>query len=172
MILLELPGEIKQLLEEVDAPGDLQKHLQMVYSAADQVVRGVHQEWPNLALNDQLVLWGAALHDIGKTVYPDELHQPGSQHPAAGCDLLREKGYSGELAQIALTHENWNHPERSLEELLVSLADTIWKGIRDDKLEELIIAGIAESTQSDFWTVYQKMDAIVSRIADAGNERI
>ena len=50
------------------------------------------------------------------------------QHLEAGFNLLQEKGFSTGVARVALHHEDWNNPDRSLEELLVSLSD-LWFGI-------------------------------------------
>jgi len=34
------------------------------------------------------------------------------------------------------THARWRHMHVSLEELIVALADKLWKGVRDSELEE------------------------------------
>lgn len=162
----ELPVDITLLLEELDAPPELHKHLRVVYSAASELLESIHSEWPGLRTDNQLVLWGAAIHDIGKVLHPNELSEPGDQHLEAGYHLLLEKGFSRKLAQIALVHEHWNHPERSLEELLVSLSDLIWNGIRNNQLEEIIIGRIAEKTHAGFWDVYLKMDPILEKATE------
>ena len=168
----ELPTTITQLLAELQAPTQLRRHLQLVYSTAAELLEALHREWPGLPVNEQLVLQGAALHDIGKTRHPEELSEPGSKHLKAGYELLLEKGYSEDIARIALVHEEWNNPERTLEELLVSLSDLVWNGIRNNELEEFTIKRIAERTQTDFWDVYMKMDAIISEIAAGADERL
>jgi len=163
----ELPADIVRLLEELDAPPELHKHLHVVHSAAAELLESIRKEWPELKTDNQLVLWGAAIHDIGKVLHPNELSEPGDQHLEAGYHLLLEKGFPTKLAQIALVHEHWNHPDRSLEELLVSLSDLIWNGIRNNELEEIIIGRIAEKTHAGFWDVYLRMDPILEKAAGA-----
>ena len=172
MQIKELPPEITQLLGAHNAPTRLRKHLQIVYSTAAEMLELLHREWPELQINEKLVLWGAALHDIGKTKHSNELYEPGNRHPEAGHQLLLEKGYADEIARMVLVHEDWNKPDRSLEELLVSLSDVIWNGIRNDELEEFVIQRIALLTGSDFWEVYIKMDAIITQIAKEADDRL
>ena len=172
MTILELPAHISRLLEETDAPIRLRRHLQIVYSTAAELLESLLDEWPGLHVDDKLVLEGAATHDIGKVAHPAELSGPGSQHLEAGHQLLLEQGYSKKLARVALVHERWNDPARTLEELLVSLADLVWNGIRKDELEEFVIQRIAERTESDFWEVYMKMDPVLTNIAGGADERL
>lgn len=172
MNIQELPKEINQLLEDLNAPSGLRKHLQIVYSTAVKIMESVQKEWPELQLNETLLLHGAALHDIGKAEHPEELSEPGNRHVKAGYQLLLERGYSKKVVRAVLVHEDWNNPDRSLEELLISLSDIIWNGIRNNELEEFTIKRIAERTQTDFWDVYMKMDAILSEIAEGADERL
>jgi hypothetical protein len=170
--MLELPSEISILSEELHAPARLRKHLQIVYSTAAELLESIQKEWPEMRLNKNQVLLGAGLHDIGKAKYSNELYEAGNQHLEAGYKLLLEKGYSDDIAQIALVHEDWDNPDRSLEELLVSLSDVLWNGIRNNPLEEFVVKRIAERSQSDFWEVYMKMDPVLSKIAEGADERL
>lgn len=133
-----LPSTISNWLEDLQAPRRLRRHLQIVYTVAVELVEAIQEEWPELIIDKKLVLQGAALHDIGKIKHPSELYEAGHQHPEAGYQMLVDKGYPAELAQIALVHEHWNNPGRTLEELLVSISDVIWCGIRNNTLEELM----------------------------------
>lgn len=63
MELLDLPKELAELLE-------ILKQLKIV--------------WPNLKINQELILFGAATHDIGKTEITDELFESGKKHELAG----------------------------------------------------------------------------------------
>ena len=47
------------------------------------------------------MLFGAATHDIGKTMHVAELSAPGSEHEEAGRQLLLAHGISPELARFA-----------------------------------------------------------------------
>ena len=170
--MLNLPSTISEWLDALQAPERLRKHLQIVYAVATELVEAIQAEWPALRIDKKLVVQGAALHDIGKTKHPNELYASGNQHPEAGYQMLVEKGYPEALAQIARVHEDWNHSDRTLEELLVALSDTIWCGIRNNPLEELVIKQIADHTQTDFWEVYIKMDPLLSQIAQGADERL
>lgn len=80
---------------------------------------------PPLAFDRDAVLFGAATHDIGKTVHPGELSGPGSAHEEAGRQLLLDCGISPELARFAATHASWTRPGTRTEDLMVSMADKI-----------------------------------------------
>jgi len=45
------------------------------------------------------ILLGAALHDVGKVVHPNEMSAPGHEHEAAGEQLLLERGVEAEVAR-------------------------------------------------------------------------
>ena len=47
---------------------------------------------------------GAAIHDIGKTVHPQELSEPGHAHEDAGRRLLLEHAWPEKLARLSVTH--------------------------------------------------------------------
>ncbi|MFJ7210305.1 hypothetical protein [Amycolatopsis sp. NPDC098790] len=48
----------------------------------------------------------------------------------AGHALLRSHGVPERLARFAGTHGSWSAPDATAEDLLVSLADKVWKGKR------------------------------------------
>lgn len=60
----------------------------------------------------------------------------------------------------------------SFEELLVALADTLWKGSRDADLELRIIDGVAARLQTDRWDLFQTLDSLFEEIAADGDERL
>jgi hypothetical protein len=119
-----MPPEAVTLLHHLHAPPRLVAHLRLVHDVATQLVAGLQQTYPTLALQSAEVLFGAATHDSGKIVHPEELSQPGHQHEAAGELLLLQHGVPPHLARFARTHAAWHHPDTSLEDLLVALADT------------------------------------------------
>ena len=59
-----------------------------------------------------------------------------------------------------------------LEDLLVAFADTIWKGKRDEALEQEIAQQIAIQSQEELWQVYIKLDDIASDLARDAHDRI
>lgn len=116
---------------------------------------------------------GAALHDIGKTVHPEELIRPGHAHEVAGETLLRERGFPVALARIARTHRQWaDELAPQPEDWLVGLADTWWRGKRDERLEAAVCRWIAEQTQTAQWQVFTALDNIAAGITARADARL
>ena len=122
--LRPLPSRAEELLLRLDAPPRLAAHLRAVHDVAWQLA-----DWftDRLPLDRPAVLFGAATHDIGKIIHVEELSGPGHQHEPAGRDLLLANGIEPELARFAASHASWTAPGITAEELVVSLADKIWK---------------------------------------------
>lgn len=126
-----------------------------------------------LEFDHQRVLFGAATHDIGKTVATYELTGPGTQHEEIGPQLLQESCFPESYARFARTHAQWDREASlQLEDLLVAFADTIWKGKRDEALEQEIAQQIARQCQEELWQVYIKFDDIASDLAKDAHNRI
>lgn len=86
---------------------------------------------------------------------------------------LPESGFSETSARFARTHARWKQGASvQLEDLLVGFADTIWKGKRDEVLEQAIAAQIASQCQEEVWAVYMKLDDIAGELAQDAPERI
>jgi HD domain len=98
------PGEVAQLLQDLEAPPRLAAHLRAVHDVACQINDWLTSQCPDLRFDLDAVLFGAATHDIGKTVYTAELSGPGSEHEEAGRQLLLAHGVSPGLARFAATH--------------------------------------------------------------------
>ena len=107
--------------------------------------------------------FGAATHDIGKARHPHELSEAGTLHEGAGEQLLSEAGVSPALARFARTHGALSD-EHALEDLLVMAADKIWKGRRDEAVEERLCAAISEATNAPAWDVFLRFDTLASAI--------
>ncbi|MGA9670390.1 MAG: HD domain-containing protein, partial [Terracidiphilus sp.] len=71
-------------------------HLILVHDAAATLVEKIAQAFPNLQLDRDLILFGAATHDLGKTTVREELSRSGKQHQSLGVDLLKSLGVSEE----------------------------------------------------------------------------
>lgn len=82
--LRALPEAAARLLTQVDAPPRLAVHLRAVHDVAWQLTAAVADQFPELRFDREAVLFGAATHDIGKTVHVAELSEPGSNHEQAG----------------------------------------------------------------------------------------
>ena len=97
---------------------------------------------------------------------------PGHSHEEAGQSLLIQHGVKPELARFCVTHAAWNAPERSLEDLLVALADKLWKGKREGDLEARVMDVLAKNTRREPWEVFDQLDAICEQIAADGASRL
>jgi HD-like signal output (HDOD) protein len=112
----------------------LRVHLQLVYEVGLEIVVAIDCLWPDLPYDREAICIGAATHDIGKAVHQQELTGPGQRHEDSGPWLLRHHGFPEEYARFARTHAQWHkEPNPTLEDLLAALADTIWKGKRDER---------------------------------------
>ena len=136
--LPDLPEELTELLEILNSPVRLKRHLRIVHATASEVLTQLLAEWPGLKLNQELILFGAATHDIGKTEITDELYESGIRHELTGMRILLNHGFTDEQSRFTLTHGNWQDEGLTIEDLLVTLSDKIWKGNRVDDLEKLV----------------------------------
>ncbi|WP_371591846.1 phosphohydrolase [Streptomyces virginiae] len=170
--LLPLPDRVAALLSELGSPPRLAAHLRAVHDVAHQLVDWVEQHSPAVVFDREAVLFGAATHDVGKTVHLDELSGPGSAHEEAGQALLIGHGISPELARFAATHASWMDARVGLDDLLVSLADKVWKNKRVPDLEDLVVARLARATGRAAWEEFLALDGILTRIGDAADERL
>lgn len=125
-----------------------------------------------VSLDANFVRVGIVLHDAGKILHPAELDAAGADHEPAGQRLLLENGVSPSLARVCLSHARWASMEVSLEELLVALADKLWKGVRKQELEQLVIDTVAEALQKDRWDLFLRLDTTFEDIAAEGTARL
>jgi hypothetical protein len=95
------------------------------------------------------MFFGAATHDIGKTIHLAELSAPGCEHEEAGRQLLLARGISPGPARFAATHATWTRPGITVEDLMVSVADNAWKNKRIPGLEDLLVARLARASGRD-----------------------
>ena len=170
--LRPLPGRVAELLERLDAPPRLAAHLRAVHDVAWQLTQALAVEVPGLAFDRAAVLFGAATHDIGKTVHIGELSGPGSAHEPEGHELLLRLGIDDSLARFAGTHGSWHRPGLGLDDLLVSLADKVWKGKRVAELEQLVVDRIAAATGREPWQAFMDLDDILGRLAAGADDRL
>jgi putative nucleotidyltransferase with HDIG domain len=171
--LVTLPENAAVLLVEAKAPARLVAHLRLVHDVALRLLDAILQVWPTLWVDREAVLFGAATHDIGKALHPDELYQPGAKHEIDGHRLLVKHGVEERLARFAETHSTWRRDNNStLEDLLVALADTCWKGRRSEKLEDMVCQQILAQVQAEQWEVFAALDAAIDDLAADGDRRL
>lgn len=169
----DLPPIAQKILAAYAAPAHLVAHLTVVHDVAVALVKQLDVGWPGLPFDRERVLLGAATHDIGKTVYANELSGPGRQHEEIRPQLLLAAGVPENCARFARTHARWEEEtELQLEDVLVAFADTIWKGKRDERLEQEIANQLARRGQEEPWQAFMKLDDIASELARDAHERI
>nr|WP_246214108.1 HD domain-containing protein [Kitasatospora viridis] len=169
--LLPLPSRVVALLEAVDAPPRLVAHLRAVHDVAHQLVAWIERHRPALVLDREAVLFGAATHDIGKAEHPAELSGPGSAHEEAGRELLLALGVSAESARFAAGHASWEEG-RGIEDLLVTLADKVWKNKRVPELEDLVVAELVRVGGRARWEEFLELDELLTRIGEGADARL
>ncbi|MEU5598361.1 HD domain-containing protein [Streptomyces sp. NPDC020298] len=170
--LKPLPGHVAELLRRVAAPPRLVAHLRAVHDVAVRLVDWVQVDCPALEFDRGAVLFGAATHDIGKTLHPAELSGPGARHEAAGRELLLSCGVGPELARFAGTHASWAEPGIRVEDLLVSLADKVWKNKRVTELEDLVVARLAEAGGRPPWETFLRLDSFLTDVGEDADRRL
>ncbi|MEU3643073.1 HD domain-containing protein [Lentzea sp. NPDC034063] len=170
--LRPLPAAAATLLSDLRASPRLVAHLRAVHDVACELVAWVAAHHPAAAVDRAAVLFGAATHDIGKVLHPNELSGPGSAHEPAGYELLRARGVEERLARFARTHGSWTADGIGLEDLLVSLADKVWKAKRVPDLEQLVTARLARAARKEAWEVFMALDDELDRIASGADARL
>lgn len=163
--------EALTLLRQLGAPALLIQHHRLVAEAAAQLVNGLPQ---NLCrhVNGKNIMIGAALHDAGKILYPDEMTGPGNMHEQAGSGLLLKNGVEPELARFCAIHSEWKQSGLTIEDLFVALADTLWKGKRIHELEELAIRRLAELAGTEIWNIFVELDTLFQAVAEQADGRL
>jgi len=162
--------EAVALLKELGAPPRLVTHGRLVAEAADLLLTKLRKL--GIAIDEPWVRAGAVLHDVGKIQHPAELDAPGAAHEEAGLALLLARGIDPRIARCCVSHAAWQKMECSLEEILVALADGLWKGVRRPVLEGRVIVEIAERSERDRWAAFVELDTCFEEIADDGPGRL
>ncbi|MBN9391657.1 MAG: HDIG domain-containing protein [Chloroflexi bacterium] len=172
--LRELPPEISGILAKVKAPPRLVAHLRLVYDVAVTVTSKVELVWPQLTFDKEAVLIGAATHDIGKAIYPEELSGSGKNHEKIGPELLLKNGLDEKYTRFARTHARWNEESENIgiEDLLVAWSDKVWKGKREESLEMVLCRKIAEKCGEEPWQTFLKLDEFAGTITKDADARL
>ncbi|HEX2314152.1 MAG TPA: HD domain-containing protein [Thermomonospora sp.] len=170
--LRPLPDEVAGLLRELEAPARLAAHLRAVHDVAWHLLDWLAAAHPRVRVDRDAVVFGAATHDIGKAVHTAELSGPGAEHERAGHALLLERGVEERLARFARTHASWSGPDVTLEDLLVSLADKVWKAKRVPDLEQRVVEHLAAASGLPPWQAFLDLDDVLDRIAAEADHRL
>jgi hypothetical protein len=163
-------AEALAFLREAGAPPRLVRHAELVAEVAASVAGAIAAL--NVPIKRDEVVVGAALHDAGKIACPAELTGPGRAHEAAGEQLLRDKGLSDSLARFCRTHGLAPSDMPGLEDLVVAVADKLWRGARNTEAELALIDAVARQQGADRWAVFAPLDECFERLAGDGEQRL
>lgn len=171
--LRPLPPRAEALLRQLYAPSRLVAHLLLVHDVAIQLLDGLRSLGIAAGIHEEAVLFGVATHDIGKIHHPFELTGPGKQHESAGRELLLSAGITPALACFAETHgQPLETPGLTIDDYLVKLADSCWKGVRDQLLEEQIIADRVQRAEISCWEIFMSIDELIEDITACADRRL
>jgi hypothetical protein len=170
--LRRLPDRAADLLRELDAPPRLAAHLRAVHDVAHRLLDWLGEEHPKLVIDRTAVLFGAATHDIGKIIHTGELSGPGSAHEQAGYRLLIDHRVDPAMARFARTHADWTGPGIVIEDLVVSLADKVWKAKRVPDLEQLVLDHLTTASGRQPWEAFIALDDFLTHLAEDADRRL
>jgi hypothetical protein len=86
--------------------------------------------------------------------------------------LLLDHGVPEQRARFARTHAQWDDEGATTEDQLVALADKIWKGQRQEALEQLLVQRIVTATGCEPWNAFMSLDDLLNRIAAESEGRL
>ena len=168
-----LPQEALALIDRLDVPPRLLAHLILVHDCASELIERVARAFPNVQMNRTAILFGAATHDLGKTIVREELSRSGNLHQARGFELLKELGAPAEKARFALTHGQWrNLDSPQIEDLLVALADKCWKAKRVEDLEAKLVELLSKESGQEPWQCHSTLDEILQELAAEADKKL
>ncbi|WP_437917062.1 HD domain-containing protein [Sorangium sp. So ce302] len=162
--------DARSLLATLGAPPHLLRHVELVGEAADLLIVLFREQ--GIPIDEDLVRVGVVLHDAGKIEHPRELTGPGSEHEPAGERMLLAASVTPALARVCLSHARWQQMACTLEELIIALADKLWKGVRVPDLEERVLLEAAARGGRDRWGLFIPFDSCFERIAERGHVRL
>ncbi len=139
----KIPSKIQamKLMKSLGLENNILQHQLAVMREARDIAYNIKK----VKLNIRLIKIGALMHDIGRTRNHSLLHGP------MGGDIIREHGFSEELARIAERHsmaglspaeaQTFNLPDRiyepqTIEEKIVCLADKYYIGTEKVTVQE------------------------------------
>jgi len=93
-------------------------------------------------------------------------------HERTGYELLLDHGVEEDLARFARTHADWTADDIGVDDLLVSLADKVWKAKRVADLEQLLTEHLATAGGQELWEVFLALDDVLDRIAADADARL
>jgi len=154
-LTLPTKEEALQIMRQLGLRGNIVKHEQSVMRKARNMAHNI----TTVPVNMELVKIGALMHDIGRTKTHD------MDHGIVGGAILRDMGFSIELARIAEVHsmagltaaeaKQFGLPAKdylpeTIEEKLVCLADKYFIGTKEVTIDERFGRWITKYGETEF----------------------
>lgn len=157
-------------LQDLGASSRLLLHVKLVGEAAETLIEKLLEL--KVPFDADFIRLGVVFHDVGKTIHIEELSQKGSLHEIEGERLLLKNGVDEKLARCCQSHGQWATIDCSFEEYLIALSDKLWKGKRENKLENIVIEQVAKILNQDRWDIFVELDSCFEKIASEGESRL
>jgi len=77
-----------------------------------------------------------------------------------------------ERARFAATHASWAAQGITVDDLLVSLADKVWKNKRATDLEDLVVAELARAAGRPAWQEFLDLDDFLTSVGEGADLRL
>jgi hypothetical protein len=159
-----------RLLQDLGASPRLIQHVKLVGEAAEILI--LQFQKLGISFDSNWVRSGVAFHDAGKILHPSELIEKGNKHEAVGEMLLLAQGVDPKVARCCRSHGQWQTMECDFEELVVALADNLWKGKRNTELENNVITKVTAMCDQDYWKIFMELDSGFEQVAAGGDSRL
>lgn len=86
--------------------------------------------------------------------------------------MLLFRGIAPGPARVAGIHASWTLPDIGVEDLLVSVADKIWKNKRVPDLEDRLVRRITEGSGRPMWEEFLELDDFLTEAGEAADARL
>jgi hypothetical protein len=169
--MVPLPQIARDVGQKLGAPPRLMKHLEVVHDVAQELSSRLAERFPGFKFNADMVALGAAVHDLAKAKFPEELVGDGNRHEIEGPAILEAAGVPRDIAAFARDHGRAGKSSRN-DVLIVAMADAVWKGVRPSSLEMAIVDRISQETGMAMWEVWSRLDVILEEIAVGADARL
>jgi HD domain len=169
-ITFESVQDSYKFLQNLGASPHLMQHVKLVGEAAELLILQFQQL--DISFDSDWIRLGVVFHDVGKILHPSELIKKGNEHETAGEILLLSHGVDPKIARCCRSHGQWQQIECDFEELVVALADNLWKGKRNTELENKVITKVANMCHQDYWNIFIGLDSGFEKIAAQGDLRL
>ncbi|MEM9282166.1 MAG: HD domain-containing protein [Verrucomicrobiota bacterium] len=163
-------AELLDRQRSADFPARLIEHHRIVSEVASSLAIALNAI--GLKIDAERAELMASIHDVGKSVATDELSGAGSTHEEIGAAVAEGFGLPSSISKICRSHSAATPEGMDLEEIVVRLADKLWKGKRDTEFEQRAVASFAESLEREDWEVFMEADKIFEAIAESGHQRL